>query len=428
MKRFTPLFFYLYTGALFLCVFGILNFVRASTASDLQSKIDDRNTSIASLEKEIQAYQVQIDALGQKSVSLKNTLAGLDISKKKLEASLALTQNKIAATNLQIRQLSSDIGVTQDSIEGDRGKIGDAMTLIYERDSQSMPELVLSSQSLSQAWDYVSNLVAFEESVRGHVLDLGTAKTRLEKNKTLTENKKAQLVSLNKDLTAQRKLIVDTTNQKNALLGQTKDTEANYKKILADKVAKKLAFEQEISAYEDQLHLTVNAGDIPAARPGVLHYPLDHIVITQYFGNTDFATKNPQIYNGHGHTGVDFAASIGTPIKSALDGTVVGVGNTDLIPGCYSYGKWVMVRHNDGLSTLYAHLSLPTVTGGQVVSTGQVIGYSGATGYATGPHLHFSVYATEGVRITTFTTSKNCRNAVIPLADPKAYLNPLSYL
>ncbi len=416
------------TITLLFCIFGIWGFVRADTASDLQAKIDDRNSAITSLEKEIQAYQTQIDSLGQQSTSLKNTIATLDISKKKLEASLSLTKNKIAATNLEITQLASDIGKKQNSIEGDRGVVANSLSLIAEHDTQSLAELMLSSESLAGAWNYVANLTSLESSVRSHIGKLTVVKTGLENNKKATEGKRAQLVSLNNDLTQQRKLIVDTANQKNSLLAQTKDTEANYKKLLADKIAKKNAFEQEIAAYQNALHLTVDPRYLPQAGSGVLHYPLEHIVVTQYFGNTDFSTKNPQIYNGHGHTGIDFAASIGTPILASLDGTVVGTGNTDLIPGCYSYGKWIMIKHNNGLSTLYAHLSLPSVTNGQTVSTGQVIGYSGATGYATGPHLHFGVYATQGVRITTFTNSKNCQNAVVPIADIKAYLNPLSYL
>ena len=167
---------------------------------------------------------------------------------------------------------------------------------------------------------------------------------------------------------------------------------------------------------------------IPKTGSGVLIWPLDNVYITQYFGNTSFATANPQVYNGRGHTGIDFRASIGTPVRSSLSGVVQGTGNTDAIRGCYSYGKWIMIKHPNGLSTLYAHLSLQNVIIGQEVKTGQVIGYSGNTGYSTGPHLHFGVYATQGVKIQTFSTSVNCRGAVIPVADYKAYLNPLSFL
>ena len=87
-----------------------------------------------------------------------------------------------------------------------------------------------------------------------------------------------------------------------------------------------------------------------------------------------------------------------------------------------------MIKHPNGLTTLYGHLSLLSVVKGQQVSVGEKIGYSGNTGNSTGPHLHFGVYASEGVRIGTIPTSINCRNVVLPLSDTKAYLNPLSYL
>ena len=107
---------------------------------------------------------------------------------------------------------------------------------------------------------------------------------------------------------------------------------------------------------------------------------------------------------------------------------VAGTGNTGVLRSCVSYGKWIMLRHPNGLSTLYAHLSLIDVVPGQQVRAGQTIAYSGNTGYTTGPHLHFGVYATQGIEIKPLTNSVNCRNIIIPVADFKAYLNPLSYL
>mgnify|MGYP001573419713 FL=1 len=154
--------------------------------------------------------------------------------------------------------------------------------------------------------------------------------------------------------------------------------------------------------------------------------------ITQYFGNTAFATANAQIYNGSGHNAIDMGVPTGTPVTAALSGTVMATGNTDTVPGCYSYGKWVVVKHANGLATLYAHLSSIGVSSGQVVTTGEVIGNSGMTGYATGPHLHFSVFASAGVQIMTLREYRGattpCANASMPVAPKDAYLNPMSYL
>ena len=82
-------------------------------------------------------------------------------------------------------------------------------------------------------------------------------------------------------------------------------------------------------------------------------------------------------YNGQGHDGVDFGAAIGTPVYAALDGVVEGTGNTDLVCPGASFGKWIFIQHANGLSTMYAHLSLIKVSQGQTVRTGDIIGYTG---------------------------------------------------
>lgn len=129
-----------------------------------------------------------------------------------------------------------------------------------------------------------------------------------------------------------------------------------------------------------------------------------------------------------GHNGTDIGVSIGTPIYAADAGVVLGTGNTDLTCPGASYGKWVFIQHPNGLSTIYAHLSLIKSEAGETVTRGELIGYSGATGYVTGPHLHFGVYASQGVKIMTMQSKVCGTTYTMPIADFKAYLNPLLYL
>ncbi len=413
-----------------LFTFTSVIITKAQSIDDLKSKITDKNDAINKLELEIKQYQIDIDALGVEKDTLSNTIKSLDISKKKLEATTKLTENKINAKNLEIKGLSLQIGDKKDRIVDGQRVISRSLTDIYQMNSASIIEGVLGSKSFSDIWKNADELSAVQVSMQGRIKDLNDLKINLEENKKLTEKKKIELVVLTNDLKNQTKILADTVKEKNSILIETKNTESNYKSLLVMKKAQKDAFEREVSALEDALQIAINPNSIPSTGTGVLKYPLNTIRITQYFGNTAFATKNPQIYTSGTHPGIDFAASIGTPVKAALSGTVVGLGNMDLASGgrCRSYGKWIMLKHKNGLSTLYAHLSLINVTSGQQVSTSEVIGYSGNTGASTGPHLHLGVYATEGVRIQKLVSSTYCSGVLYPLADPKAYLNPLSYL
>ncbi|MFW6721880.1 transglycosylase family protein [Streptomyces sp. MAR4 CNY-716] len=88
------------------------------------------------------------------------------------------------------------------------------------------------------------------------------------------------------------------------------------------------------------------------------------------------------------HTGVDFAAGTGTPVKAVSSGTVVKAGNG---ADGGAYGIAVVIKHDDGRYSQYAHLSSTSVSVGQSVGAGDQIGLSGSTGNSTGPHLHFEV-------------------------------------
>ena len=108
--------------------------------------------------------------------------------------------------------------------------------------------------------------------------------------------------------------------------------------------------------------------------------------ITSSFGwRRDPFTGAPQFHNG-----VDFRANTGTTVLAALDGTVSVVMETRL------YGKHIIISHNNGYKTLYAHLNSFSVRQGDRVARGRKIGESGNTGYSTGPHLHFGIIDRNG--------------------------------
>lgn len=101
-------------------------------------------------------------------------------------------------------------------------------------------------------------------------------------------------------------------------------------------------------------------------------------VITLEFGESSMY----QVF----HTGIDIASKLDTPVNPAMDGTVIYAGEI-----FWGYGKHVIIDHGNNVVTIYAHLNKIYVYKGQKVTTSDVIGGQGQTGWATGVHLHFQV-------------------------------------
>lgn len=401
-----------------------------SGASELQGQISERKSVIEALEKEIAEYQRQLESVGREKQTLESAIRALDLGVKKVAADIRLTEKKIAAKDQEIRSLGSSIKDTEVTIGEHRAAIAAIIRDISVVEDQTLAMTVLAYDSLSSFFDELVTRRQYQESAEVRVDELAAARLDLVDKKGVSEQKRRELAVLKNNLTDQKRGLDVAKTEKNKLLSATRSKESNYQRLLGEKMEARAAFEAELAELEGKLDLAIDPSRLPKAGSGVLSWPVDKPFITQYFGNTTFATANPQVYNGKGHGGIDLRAAIGTPIKAALGGIVEGIGDTDLTCPNASFGRFVLIRHNNGLSTLYAHLSHIKVTQGEQVNTRETIGYAGNTGYATGPHLHFSVYASQGVKISTLASkSIYCRGKIytLPIADQKAYLNPLSY-
>lgn len=147
---------------------------------------------------------------------------------------------------------------------------------------------------------------------------------------------------------------------------------------------------------------------------GTLQWPLPVAgTITSQFGHR----VDPITGEVSSHTGTDIACAEGTPILAAADGVVTVANGLDSWGG--SYGYYIQIDHGGGLETLYAHCSSICVTTGQQVQAGQVIGYVGHTGRATGSHLHFEMQlireGSAGVGIFTQTVAHHPVDSVVGL-------------
>ena len=403
-------------------------FSRADTVSDLQQRIGAKNEEIKKLEDEIKAYEQSLNQTVDKAKSLQNELSALTTSRKKLEAELKKTQANLDKTTILIGKISGDIVSTENEMAEKRALIAKTLRGIREEEDNTLVENILASNSIAEVSDFVENSEKLNETIRNAIEELEQSENLLERQKSDEEGKKAELKKLQTNLSGQKKAVVDTTTQTNKLLTDTKSQESNYQKIIDEKVRLREQFEAELYQFESELQIAIDPSKLPSAiKGGVLRWPLDSVFITQQFGKT---SASGRLYASGSHNGIDLRATDGTAVKATLSGTVEATGNTDLKAGCYSYGKWILVKHTNGLSTLYAHLSSISVSSGQTVVTGDIVAYSGRTGYVTGPHLHLTVLASEGVRVMPIPAgkTKNCTGVTIPLADTKAFLDPLLYL
>lgn len=400
----------------------------ALTAEEIKKNIEEKNSQIDALNKEIKKLDEQIQATNQEGKNLQGAINVLDSSGKKLDKELNVTKEKINTTTLTIQELEIEIKKREGGIQKNLDAIASTIKNLRESDDFSLVESVLINKNLGDVWNDYESLNRFQGAAKESADEIRELKKQLESRRNETEQKKKTLVALTDELNDKKEIVENNKKEKDALLAVTKNKEQTYKKILDEKKRLSEAFAQELASFESQLRFIVDPSSYPVAGKGVLAWPLASVFITQHFGETEFSKTNA--YNGKGHNGIDLRATRGTPVMAAQTGVIAGTGNTSAVNGCYSYGKWILIRHDNGLSTIYAHLDLIKVTAGNRVNLGDIIGYSGNTGYATGPHLHFGVYATQGVRIVTLKggESKNCTGAILPVADTKAYLNPLVYL
>ena len=124
-------------------------------------------------------------------------------------------------------------------------------------------------------------------------------------------------------------------------------------------------------------------------RKEFLRNPIDFARISSRF---NLGRKHPVLNTIRAHKGTDYAAATGTPIKAAGDGKIIFAGRKG------GYGNVVIIQHGTRYQTLYAHMNSfhRSVRKGRSVKQGQIIGYVGSTGLATGPHLHYE-FRVDGV-------------------------------
>lgn len=394
----------------------------AEVDEETQNQIDQTQLQITALRNQIEQLTIQLNNTTEQKLTLENAVKALDLQIQTLTKQITLTNTQITQKDKQIRVLSGNISDTQGRIESSQDGIAAGLRTLAVVDGEPMMAALLGGGTLSSFFDQAVTLGTLRGELQNHVEDLSALKSDLADSKAAAQTRRRELAALKADLNSQKQGLAIAKSEQNKLLGDTKDRESNYQAQIAQKRAEERAFEAELVRLAEGLGLA-DIASAPAPKKGLIGWPLDNVFITQYFGNTSFAQSGA--YNGKGHNGIDFRAAIGTPARSVSGGTVMEI-NQGAVRNC-QYGKWVLVKHDNGLASLYGHLSNIAVSKGERVGRGEVVGYAGNTGYATGPHLHLTLYIASAISFKQYTCYGG-QALMVPIAPLNAYLNPLNYL
>jgi len=403
-----------------------------SEVQRLQNEIQQRNNRLGDIEKEIAKFEAELQKVGAERNTLQRAINQLETERRKVQAEIAYTEQRIGATDLELQRLLYEIETAENSIEVNQEAVASILRQLYQHDNESMVTILLSQRQLSDFWNTFEALEVARNSIMTKVQELQELREDLSEKKAEAEGRRSSLLTLKNQYSDQNSVLTNNRTEQAQLLQATRNEEAEYQRLLREKQAARDLIVREMREFEAQLQFILDPNTIPPPGTPVFQWPLQNIVITQLFGGTEFAMRNAAAYGGRPyHPGVDFGAPRGTPILAPLAGVVRATGNTDAVPGCFSWGKWTLVDHANGLSTMYAHQDVISVAPGQRVATGEIIGYVGNTGFSTGPHLHFTVYAKDGVSIRRFNeirTVTSCGAATTPVAATEAYIDPMLYL
>lgn len=365
-----------------------------SEKSKIQSRINSTQSKLNSLSKQKKDTQEYINTLQEKISLLQDKISNLESDKSALQSEIDATQAKIEKTAADIEETQRQIDQKQKEFDATYAEYCQRLRAMYISGSASTLEVLLTCSDLSSLLTRSEMIKSVSQQDSATLDSLMKKMEEIEAQKQKLEEKRNQLnadkKSLETDKAALQKNINDISSTKADLDSEAAECNAQMRKL------SKQSSEYQEAIETDQKQLQQVQNDIRAAIAaagshgsgsisgshgsgnGRLRYPTDSRSISAGY---------PNYSSGRYHGGIDFPVSTGSNVYAAASGTVILV---EYLLN-YSYGRYLIIDHGDGLSTLYAHNSQILVSVGEKVSAGQVVAKSGSTGNSTGPHCHFEV-------------------------------------
>lgn len=397
-----------------ICYLLLASVSFAATSQELKEEINKKNSELQELANRRQAVEKTLDDLGDKSQNLKQELKKIDYRVNQLNLSIKSSEIILEKLGLEIKALDFDVVDVKNGIVVKKEAVAETLRQIQKKDGEGILEIVFRHRSLVASVAEAQSLIDFNNGLSLEVNGLKKLQGELAEKLEDVNLKKIQKEAESVNLKNRHSIAVIQKEERSSLLDQTKNQEKLFQQQLSELEKRQAEISDEITDIEEELRKNLDPSFLPAPRPGVLANPLEGGRVTQKFGAVS------RLYGGKPHNGLDLGSYLAAPITAAEKGKVIMVADQDKF--CYrgAYGKMVLVEHENNLTTLYAHLSKYVVKEGDIINRGGLIGYEGRTGYATGPHLHFGVYASQTI---TIRQSRAC--GLMPFGAP---LDPQNYL
>ena len=401
-----------------LCVCMISIPMAIPTTVSAEDSISDLEQQLQQLEQENQKYQKILD-------DTKSDIAEKEEYKSALVSKVQVLDEKIAVTREKISSLNDDIKEKQDAydkglseVEDQFDALANRLRILYMSGNATDLEIIFGAKDFSDLIDKMELVKSLANSDKELISEIQTKLDELStKKESLEADKKdleTQQASLKSDQDEFNKLISDNDEILKNLYASNSEAQHSLEsaalqsdeieaKISEYYAAQKAAAEHAAQASQSSSSSSSSSG---SSSSGSSSSGSSSVIVPSGSG---FAWPTPgfvslssewfedrEVYN---HGGIDIAGAgiMGTPVVAAADGTVVATNSScthnwgkSYSCGCGGgYGNYVMISHAGGKMTVYGHLTSLTVSSGQSVSRGQVIGYVGSTGNSTGPHLHY---------------------------------------
>lgn len=363
-----------------------------TSGGTLRDLIAEKSERLKELQEQRAALEKNLETVAKSNTKLSKEIKTMDNTISQLDLLVKSNNLSIEKIELEIDSLTGDIGNTEKNIAQKKETIGKLFSELQQKDNENFLTIFLRNKSLAESVAEARTISTLNSNLYENLEVLKNLQMDLTKKIREGENKKQEKAAEKVNFQNRQVILADQKKEKQVVLSQTKNQELIYEKQIEELTKLQDEISLEIEKIETEMRKNIDPNLLPLPRPGVLLWPVPEGRLTQGYGATAFAAKN---YKSKYHNGLDMGRFLGAEIVAAEKGTVINVGDQDKFCRKAAYGKFIVIKHENGLTTLYGHLSRQIVSVGDKVERGQIIGYMGKTGWATGPHLHFTVFSSQ---------------------------------